>query len=133
MSKFLIPAAIACLLSFSLLAQQPYFQQKITYKIDAQLLEKDKAIKGNLQLTYLNQSPDTLQFIWFHIWPNAYSGEQTALALQLEKDKELKKKIKKSEKGRMDSLAFSSMGKALNTMPHPQNPDIIKVMLAQPL
>ncbi len=114
-------------------AQQPYFQQKISYKIEAQLLEKEKAIKGNLQLTYLNQSPDTLQFIWFHIWPNAYSGEQTALALQLEKDKELKKKIKKTEKGRMDSLAFSSMGKKLIATLDPQNPDIIKVMLAQPL
>lgn len=114
-------------------AQKEYFQQRVNYNIEASLLPKAKAIKGQLALEYQNQSPDTLLFIWFHLWPNAYSGEKTALAKQLENDKELKNSIKKAEKGFLDSLSFISLGKVLATEKHPVHPDIIKVFLPEPL
>jgi hypothetical protein len=132
MRKIHFTLALLCC-ACSLFAQKPYFQQQVNYKINAELNTANKAIRGNLALTYLNQSPDTLSFIWFHIWPNAYSGDNTALAKQLEKDKDLKKQIKKSEKGFMDSLSFSSKGKTLSVAPHPDHADIIKVLLPQSL
>lgn len=131
MKKSLFPLLLC--LPIIIFAQKPYFQQQVNYIIEAKLNEQSRAIHGNLSLEYINQSPDSLSYIWFHIWPNAYSGDNTALAKQLEKDKDIKKQIKKAEKGFIDSLAFTSGGKKLNTSVHPQNPDIIKVFLAEPL
>jgi hypothetical protein len=115
------------------ISQKIYFQQKIDYKISARLNPDKKAIHGHVSLDYFNASPDTLRFIWFHIWPNAYANGNTALAKQIEKDKELKKSVKKAESGYMDSLDFSAYGKSLNTQPHPEHIDIIRVILNEPL
>ncbi len=114
-------------------AQKNYFQQKVDYAIEAWLNVPQKAIHGKLTLDYINQSPDTLSFLWFHIWPNAYSNNNTALAKQIENDKELRKSTKKASKGYMDSLAFTAHGKKLVIEPHPVHPDIIKVILTEPL
>jgi hypothetical protein len=35
------------------------------------------------QIEYINASPDTLYFLYFHLWPNAYSDNNTDLAKQL--------------------------------------------------
>jgi hypothetical protein len=119
--------------TLSIQAQKDYFQQKVDYTIEARLNAPQKAIHGQLTLDYTNQSPDTLGFLWFHIWANAYSGDNTALSKQIENDKELRKTLKKADKGFMDSLDFSAKGKKLKTEPHPVHPDIIKVMLQEPL
>jgi hypothetical protein len=121
------------LFSISAFAQDDYFQQRVDYTIQARLNTNKKAIHGHVAFTYYNASPDTLNYIWFHLWPNAYSGDNTALAGQVSKDSELKKSSKKAEKGFMDSLNFSSGKKPLKTSPHPQHPDIIKVELSEPL
>jgi hypothetical protein len=34
-------------------------------------------------ILYINNSPDSLEFLFFHLWPNAYSDNKTALARQL--------------------------------------------------
>jgi hypothetical protein len=120
-------------ISLSAFSQTAYFQQKVDYRISARLNTAQKAIHGALALDYYNQSPDTLHFIWFHIWANAYANGNTALGREIEKDKELKKSAKKAEKGFMDSLNFSVKGKALKTQPHPEHSDIIQVLLHEPL
>lgn len=129
----LLILAVAMLTGMNSNAQKAYFQQKTDYTISAILNPEKKAIHGHVSLAYFNASPDTLNFIWFHIWPNAYSGDNTALARQAENDKELKKAMKKAEKGFIDSLAFSSQGIALKTELQEEHPDILKVVLAKPL
>src|SRR5690349_1066809 len=60
-----------------------YWQQEVHYDIRVALNEKQHSLKGDLSVDYINHSPDTLTFIWFHLWPNAYKNKNTALAKQL--------------------------------------------------
>ena len=110
---------------------QDYWQQEVHYKIDVSLNDQQHTLRGNSLIEYINHSPDTLSFIWFHIWPNAYRNDKTALAKQLKNDKENKKK--QQEAGYIDSLNFSISGKALATEPHPEFNDVLKLILPRPL
>lgn len=121
------------LISLSSHGQKDYFQQKTNYQIAATLNPEAKTISGWVEIDYYNASPDTLRFIWFHIWPNAYANNNSALSKEIQRDKELKKVSKKAEAGYMDSLHFTSNGKTLQTEPHPEHTDILKVYLEKPL
>ena len=60
-----------------------YFQQKADYKIDVTLNDIENTLDGFEIINYTNNSPDTLYFIWFHLWPNAYKNDRTAFSEQL--------------------------------------------------
>ena len=79
---------IACVASLKGLAQTAYWQQEVNYTIAVSLNDKSNSLAGNISIEYINHSPDTLSFIYLHLWPNAYKNEQTALAAQLLADKE---------------------------------------------
>jgi hypothetical protein len=64
-------------------SQQKYFQQQVDYKIDVTLNDVDKTLDGFEVINYTNNSPDTLRFIWFHLWPNAFKNDKTAFSEQL--------------------------------------------------
>jgi len=134
MQKYILTLLLSTL-SFSIFAQENYFQQKLTYKIDVALNDKNKSLKGSETITYKNNSPSTLDFIWFHIWPNAYKNESTALFKQIRNDTSRKEKLKAVTYGSIDGLNFKVNGKTAKTEAHP-NPeyiDIIKVLLPNPL
>lgn len=63
--------------------QKKYFQQNVNYKINVSLNVSTNTLDGFEVINYTNNSPDTLQFIWFHLWPNAYKNDRTALSEQL--------------------------------------------------
>ena len=69
------------LLSFNLSAQE-YFQQEVNYIIDVELNDENHTLKGMVYIDYTNNSPNDLEFIWFHLWPNAYKDNSTALYKQ---------------------------------------------------
>lgn len=63
---------------------QHYFQQKVDYTLRVSLDTVFNALKGHEEIIYTNRSPDTLNFIYFHLYPNATrSKTKTALAKQL--------------------------------------------------
>lgn len=116
-------------------AQSQYWQQHLTYNIDVSLNEIEKSLTGTETITYKNNSPSSLDFIWFHIWPNAYKNEKTALFQQLKNDASRKNKLDKYKPGSIEGLNFNTNGKALAIEAHP-NPnyiDIIKVKLLSTL
>ncbi|RYY42761.1 MAG: hypothetical protein EOO06_20695 [Chitinophagaceae bacterium] len=119
----------------SVLAQSPYWQQKLYFNIQASLDDKEHSISAKQTLVYKNNSDEALPFIWFHIWPNAYSNNNTALFKQISNDESRKKKLKGKTAGSITGLAFESKGIALKTSPHPNADyvDIIKVLLTSPL
>ncbi|MBN8703370.1 MAG: M1 family peptidase [Bacteroidetes bacterium] len=49
-----------------------YWQQDVHYKINAALDEKTSIISANEELTYWNNSPDTIRFVYFHLYQNAF-------------------------------------------------------------
>jgi hypothetical protein len=134
MHKKIIPLFVLILL-FKKGVSQDYWQQEVHYTIDVALNEKQHTLKGNFSLQYINHSPDTLTYIWFHLWPNAYKDDNTALARQLEGDKEGKKKLKnKKSEGYIDGLAFTVNGKTVTTGQDSANDaDVIKLILPAPL
>ncbi len=109
-----------------------YWQQEVNYRIKITLNDKQHTLSGDLTLEYTNHSPDTLHFIWFHIWPNAYKNDQTALYKQVFKGRD-EKLHREAYKGYIDSLDFSVDGQKAKTAAHPEHIDIIKVLLPAPL
>lgn len=115
-------------------AQKDYWQQEVNYNIDISLNDRNHTLRGMLNLEYINHSPDKLEFIWFHLWPNAYRNETTAYAKQIMRDKDGKKRWKDmKDKGSIDSLNFTIDGQSAKTEPDPENIDIIKVILPKAL
>jgi aminopeptidase N len=49
-----------------------YWQQDVHYKIDAAIDETTDIITGSETLIYYNNSPDTLQELFFHLYQNAF-------------------------------------------------------------
>ena len=79
--KIIIPI----LLSTIVFCEKEYFQQDVVYDINVQLDDENHTLSAYEKITYTNNSPDTLQFIWFHLWPNAYKNTETAFAKQKER------------------------------------------------
>jgi hypothetical protein len=114
--------------------QRPYFQQQADYRIDARLDDSLHQIDATASIQYRNQSPDTLQFIWFHLWPNAYKTERTALGEQLLENGDTRFYFSSPEqKGYINRLDFRVNGVTARTEDHPEHIDIIKLILPQPL
>ena len=117
-----------------LAASSQYWQQEVNYNIDVTLNDQSNTLRGFLRLEYINHSPDKLEFIWFHLWPNAYKNETTAYAKQIFREKDGKKKWKDLvDKGSMDSLDFEVNGVKAKIEPDPENIDILKVLLPSTL
>ncbi len=49
-----------------------YWQQDVEYKITAKMDEQDNRIDGAEELVYWNNSPDTLRYVYFHLYQNAF-------------------------------------------------------------
>jgi len=133
MLKVSILAIVCCLFMINSHGQQDYWQQEVNYSIQVSLNDQQHSLHGNLNLEYINHSPDTLSFLWFHLWPNAYRNDQTALSKQLMADKDNKKNLKKREAGWLDSLNFIVDGKTVKTTIDSANIDIVKIILPAPL
>ena len=86
---------------------QEYFQQKVSYKINVTLNDIKHELEGFESVQYINNSHDTLRFLYFHLWPNAYSDNKTELAKQL-MDRDGKSKLFNDPelRGYIDSLRF---------------------------
>ena len=48
------------------------WQQDVRYEIKVSLDVDSSLIRGTETLIYKNNSPDTLSYVWFHLYPNAY-------------------------------------------------------------
>ena len=126
---------LSLLLLFNIsLISQDYFQQEVNYTIDVELNDKNHTLIAEQTIEYINNSPDDLDVIWFHIWPNAYKDNSTALAKH-ELDggsKELWNALEE-ERGYISNLDFSVDGKRVNWQYHPEHIDICKLILNKPI
>ncbi|MFT3844879.1 MAG: M1 family metallopeptidase [Lacibacter sp.] len=115
-------------------AQQTYWQQQVNFKIEVTLNDTEHTLDGFEKIEYINNSPDTLRFIWFHLWPNAYRTDKTAFSDQLLQNGRTDFYFsKKEDRGYINRLDFRVNNVLAETEDHPQHIDIIKVVLPQPL
>jgi hypothetical protein len=118
----------------SQLEAKQYWQQDVQYDIRVTLDDQAHSLRGFETLDYTNHSPDTLNFIWFHCWPNAYKDNTTALYKQLSQLEERKGKLKQiKDNGYIDQMDFTVDGQRAITQTHPQYIDILKLILPTPL
>ncbi|HSH20489.1 MAG TPA: M1 family metallopeptidase, partial [Draconibacterium sp.] len=120
--------------SFSGVLSQEYFQQEVNFNIQVSLNDKLHEINAFETVQYINNSPDTLHFIYFHLWPNAYSDNQTPLAKQLLRLYGKQKLFTDPDlKGSIDSLNFKVNGNQVQWNLLPGHPDICQVFPDVPL
>ena len=58
-----------------------YWQNKADYKLTASLNEATNEIKGSVNLTYTNNSPDELNYIWMYLDQNLFSKDSRGNAV----------------------------------------------------
>ena len=115
-------------------AQGAYWQQQADYKMDVTFNEKDHSLDGYASINYSNHSPDTLYYIWFHLWPNAYKNDRTAMSDQMLENGNSSFYFSDNEKrGYINRLNFKVNGAVVKVEDHPQHQDIIKIVLTYPL
>lgn len=122
------------LLLFNFLATaQGYFQQEVNYKINVKLNDVEHSLSAYIEIEYINNSPNTLDFIYFHLWPNAYKNGETALAKQKLENSTYRWFEKEYNTGYIDSLDFKIDGKKANWEYDNHHIDICKLELNEPL
>ncbi|MGI8599808.1 MAG: M1 family metallopeptidase [Chitinophagaceae bacterium] len=57
-----------------------YWQNSASYLIHATLSEKDTTITGNVTITYTNNSPDILDYLWLQLDQNIFNPSSRAVA-----------------------------------------------------
>jgi len=108
----------------------PYFQQMVKYEIDVTLNDSAHTLSAFERLEYTNNSPDTLEFIWFHLWPNAYKNDSTAFAKQQIKFGSRRfADSDEEDRGFIDSLDFFVDGIKATWETHTDWIDVAKIML----
>jgi len=133
MARILFILFILILVQSSASAQSRW-QQQVDYTIDVRLNDTAFTLDGFEKIIYANNSPDTLSFIWFHIWPNAFKNDKTAFSDQLLENGRTDFYFSNTnQRGYINRLDFRIGNIALKTEDHPQHIDIIKVVLAEPL
>ncbi len=135
MRKLILCTCIAVLTCFFAVAQTTaYWQQQVNYNIDVVLHDADNTLDGFVRMEYINNSPDTLRFIWIHVWPNAYKNDRTAFSDQLLENGRTDFYFSNNDKrGYINRLNFRVNNVAATVEDHPQHQDIIKLILPAPL
>ncbi|MGE0090456.1 MAG: M1 family metallopeptidase, partial [Bacteroidales bacterium] len=126
-----ILAIVVMLFNGLFVFSQSYFQQEVNYKIEVQLDDKNHTLQAFEQIEYINNSPHELEFIYFHLWPNAYKNGETALAKQ--KGSNNKWFYDQKTNGYIDSLNFKIDGQLAKWEYDKDHIDICKLILNQPL
>ncbi len=125
--------AILFLTGTSVFAQD-YFQQEVNYKIDVTLDDVNNTLTAYEEFEYINNSPDVLEFILIHIWPNAYKDGTSALAQQQYRDgDEQMQHLSEKDRGYIDSFDFKINGTQAEWEYHHHHEDVLKLKLNSPL
>ncbi|RYY88994.1 MAG: M1 family peptidase, partial [Chitinophagaceae bacterium] len=127
-------SALLLLTALKVQAQPASWQQRTDYLLEVTLDTTTRSLDGFEKLTYHNASPDTLRYIWFHLWPNAFKNDRTAFTDQQLRNGDTRFYFSnKDERGYINRLDFRVNGMPARTEDHPQWIDVVKLLLPQPL
>ncbi|HXR82269.1 MAG TPA: hypothetical protein VN763_15180, partial [Saprospiraceae bacterium] len=115
-------------------AQSTYWQQQVNYYIHVTLNDTDNSLTAFEKMEYVNNSPDTLFYIWIHLWPNAYKNDRTAFSEQLLKNGSTDFYFsKEQERGYINQLNFEVDGVAAVLEIDSSAIDVARLILPRPL
>ncbi len=113
---------------------KPYFQQEAHYKIKVALDDVNHSLTGDIEINYVNHAPEQLDFVYLHLWANAFKDPESAYGQQelrtgstrfyFAKDKDL---------GYYEGLDFTVDGQKVAWRFDSLNPDIAILPLPKPL
>lgn len=111
-----------------------YFQQEVNYKINVTLNDVDHTLIGFEEFEYVNNSPQDLDYLLIHLWPNAYKNSRTAMAKQKFMDRDyFMLWAGPGPKGFIDSLDFQVDGNDVRWEYFEDYEDIAIIYLDQPI
>ncbi len=114
--------------------KQASWQQKVDYSISVTLDDQNHKLRGFETMHYFNNSQDTLNELFIHLWPNAYKNKETAFAKQfLENGETAFYFSDEKDKGFIDSLDFLEDGKRCTWNFDELNQDLARIQLQKPL
>jgi hypothetical protein len=134
LKKILTSGLFLFFIATSLGQQNTYWQQKVDVTIHVRLNDQAHSLSGEIRMDYKNNSPDTLRYIWIHLWPNAYKNDKTAFSDQLLENGRTDFYFSNEEqRGYINRLNFKVDDVTAGTEDHPQHQDIIKLILPSAL
>lgn len=119
---------------YSTVFSQSYFQQEVNTTINVSLNDENNILSAFEEIEYINNSPDSLEYIFMHIWPNAYRNNGTDMAIQNDENGEVEFHFADSiDRGFIDSLDFKVDGEFVISAPDIDHIDILALVLKSPL
>lgn len=111
-----------------------YFQQKVSYDISASQDTSNQTINATCDITYTNNSPNTLDTIFLHLWANAFSDKLSAFSNQSIRTGSLDFYFaKEKEMGGYKDLEVSINGQRFTLYSWKKNPDVVYFLLPKSL
>ena len=107
-----------------------YWQQDVAYKISAVMHEEDNRVDGAEELTYWNNSPDTLHYVYFHLYQNAFVKGSHLHSLELANN--VKPRLGKKEEADL-GITTNNITVDGQTVRTELDNTIIKVFLPRPM
>ena len=111
-----------------------YFQQDVHYDIQVSLNDVDHTLKGRVNMSYKNNSPNELSQLYFHLWWNAYKGNKSGFAQQQVRNKSLDFYFSdEKDRGYYENISFKVNGEVVAATPYKDNEDIVVLNLKKPI
>lgn len=103
-----------------------YWQQDVHYLIKARMDDSTDQLAGDLALTYVNNSPDTLEYVFFHLYQEAFIAGSYLEELE---------GLPRTKKGDLDyaGTRIASLRQGDDELKREQDNTVLKVWLQQPL
>ena len=67
-----------------------YYQQKADYKMSITLNDDKQIVRGEEVITYTNNSPDVLEYLWLQLDQNIYKTDAESNFIEVEKMEDFK-------------------------------------------
>lgn len=106
-----------------------YFQQDVAYKINA-IIDSSHQITGTCDISYTNNSKETLDTFFIHLWMNAFSDKLSAFSEQAIKTGQLDFYFAKDEQlGGYSNLKVAIGSKRMELYSWKKNKDVVYFIL----
>jgi hypothetical protein len=113
-----------------------YYQQKADYKMTITINDETQVLSGDETITYTNNSPDKLEYLWLQLDQNIYDVNSDTKLIEIEKMEDFKS-IKDVQKKFIDYVGGFKIESITNTsgqkMTYAINKTMLRIHLDKPL